>query len=157
MDPATDRGKRQNNHRNRRSLYIPGSSAQLHGFLHKLQKSNVENDGMDRKLCVDIKLFDSSSSPPFCPDYNTGPRGVQSSFAGADSELQKENKDMIYTIEKRHEFGGGTMETHYEVRSYTHITPIGVYAGGKTLKAGTKRQCEKFCRIKGIAVEEKGE
>ena len=52
---------------------------------------------------------------------------------------------MIYTIEKRHEFGSGTMTTHWEVRSYTCITPIGVYAGGKTLKSGTKPQCEKFC------------
>lgn len=91
MDPATDRGKRQNNHRNRRSLYIPGSSAQLHGFLHKLQKSNVENYGMDRKLCVDIKLFDSSSSLPFCPDYSTGSRDGQASFAGADGD-QNENE-----------------------------------------------------------------
>lgn len=57
---------------------------------------------------------------------------------------------MIYTIEKRHEFGGGTMSTHYEVRSYTHITPIGIFAGGKTLKSGTKVQCEKFIRAKGI-------
>ena len=57
---------------------------------------------------------------------------------------------MIYTIEKRHEFGGGAMSTHYEVRSYTHITPIGVYAGGKTLKSGTRKQCEKFCRLKEI-------
>lgn len=60
---------------------------------------------------------------------------------------------MIYTIEKRHEFGNGTMETHWEIRSYTHITPIGIYAGGKTLKKGTKQQCEKFCRIEGITKE----
>ena len=25
---------------------------------------------------------------------------------------------MIYTLEKRHTFGGGTMSTHWEVRSY---------------------------------------
>lgn len=46
---------------------------------------------------------------------------------------------MIYTIEKRHEFGGGSMSTHWEVRQYTHITPIGVYARGKTLKKGSKK------------------
>ena len=57
---------------------------------------------------------------------------------------------MIYTMEKRHLFGGGTMSTHYEVRSYTHITPIGIYANGKTLKSGTKKQCEKFCKLKEI-------
>lgn len=45
------------------------------------------------------------------------------------------------------------MSTHWEIRSYTHITPIGVYAGGKTLKSGTKQQCEKYCRIKDIVPE----
>lgn len=60
---------------------------------------------------------------------------------------------MIYTLEKRHEFGYGSMFTHWEVRSYTHITPIGVYAGGKTLKKGTKKECEKYCRIKEITPE----
>lgn len=61
---------------------------------------------------------------------------------------------MIYTMEKRHEFGSGTMSTHYEVRSYTHITPIGIYAGGKTLKIGTKKQCEAYCRKTNIRLEE---
>ena len=62
---------------------------------------------------------------------------------------------MIFTIEKRNEFGGGTMTTHWEVRRYTHITPIGVYAGGKTLKSGTKKECDKYCRIKGIDPKER--
>lgn len=62
---------------------------------------------------------------------------------------------MIYTIEKRYEFGYGTMEMHYEVRCYTHITPIGIYAGGKTVKRGTKKECQKYCRIKGITLEER--
>lgn len=62
---------------------------------------------------------------------------------------------MIYTIEKRDVFGGGTATTHWEVISYTHITPIGIYAGGKTLKSGTKRQCEKYCRTKGITPQKK--
>lgn len=60
---------------------------------------------------------------------------------------------MIYTLEKRHEFGNGTMETHWEVREYSHRTPIGVLANGKTLKKGTKAQCEKFSRMKNIKVE----
>lgn len=60
---------------------------------------------------------------------------------------------MIYTLEKRHEFSGGTMTTHWEVRSYTHRTPIGVLANGKTLKSGTKVQCEKYIRTKGIQAE----
>lgn len=59
---------------------------------------------------------------------------------------------MIYTIEKRHSFGDGTMETYYEVREYTHRTPIGVLANGKTLKTGTKKQCEKYCRLKNILI-----
>lgn len=60
---------------------------------------------------------------------------------------------MIYSIEKRHEFGNGTMTTHYEVRSYTHKTPIGVLANGTTLKSGTKKQCEKYIKAKGINAE----
>ena len=60
---------------------------------------------------------------------------------------------MIYTLEKRQEFEAGQMFTHYEVRSYTHITPIGIYAGGKTLKQGTLAQCERYCRSKGIQPE----
>ena len=62
---------------------------------------------------------------------------------------------MIYCLEKRYEFGYGQMTSHYEVRSYTHITPIGVFAGGKTLKRGTKAQCEKYIRTKGIRLTEK--
>lgn len=65
----------------------------------------------------------------------------------------RKETDMIYSIEKRHEFGSGTMTTHYEVRSYTHKTPIGVLANGKTLKSGTKKQCEKYIRAKGIKAE----
>lgn len=59
---------------------------------------------------------------------------------------------MIYTLEKRHEFGNGTMETHWEVREYTHRTAIGVLANGKTLKKGTKAQCEKYCRTVGVQI-----
>ena len=60
---------------------------------------------------------------------------------------------MIYTLEKRHEFEAGQMFTHYEVCSYTHITPIGVYAGEKTLKQGTLAQCEKYCRLKKFSLK----
>lgn len=61
---------------------------------------------------------------------------------------------MIYTLEKRHEFGKGTIDTHFEVRSYTHRSSIGVLMNGKTLKKGTKTQCEKYCRRKKIIIEE---
>ena len=60
---------------------------------------------------------------------------------------------MIYTLEKRHELGGGTMTTHWEVRSYTHKTPIGILANGKTLKEGTKAECKKYCKTQNIIVE----
>lgn len=60
---------------------------------------------------------------------------------------------MIYTLEKRHEFGNGTMTTHWEVISYTHKSPIGVLVNGKTLKKGTKAQCEKYCMVKNIITE----
>lgn len=54
---------------------------------------------------------------------------------------------MIYTIEKRHEFGYGTMSTHYEVRSYTGKSEYtGALLGGKTLKkAKTYKQAEAYC------------
>lgn len=61
---------------------------------------------------------------------------------------------MIYTLEKRHEFGGGTMTTHWEVRSYTHKSAIGILMNGKTLKSGTKAQCNIYIRKKGIHTEE---
>lgn len=61
---------------------------------------------------------------------------------------------MIYTIEKRNESGNGTISTHYEVREYTHRSAIGVLMNGKTLKKGSKKQCEKYCRTKEIKTEE---
>lgn len=60
---------------------------------------------------------------------------------------------MIYKLEKRHSFGGGTMSTHWEVRSYSGISPIGVLLNGKTLKKGTLTQCENYIRRKQIAIE----
>ena len=62
---------------------------------------------------------------------------------------------MIYTIERRCEFGGGTMQAHYEVRSYERRTKIGVLVGGRTLKrAKTKAEAKDYCGRKGIAYEE---
>lgn len=61
---------------------------------------------------------------------------------------------MIYTLERRTESGSGTAESHYEVRSYTHRTKIGILANGKTLKKGTLEQCRRFCTLKGIDCEE---
>lgn len=62
---------------------------------------------------------------------------------------------MIYTIERRCEVGGGTMQAHYEVRSYERRTKIGVLVDGKTLKmAKTKAEAKDYCRRNGIAYEE---
>lgn len=62
---------------------------------------------------------------------------------------------MVYTIERRSVFGGGTMESHYEVCQYTHRTPIGVLAGGKTLRKFKKKtDAQKYCVKRGIKVEE---
>ncbi len=61
---------------------------------------------------------------------------------------------MIYTIEKRNESGNGTMSTHYEVRVYTHRSAIGILMNGKTLKKGSKEQCDKYCRKCNITIEE---
>lgn len=62
---------------------------------------------------------------------------------------------MIYTIEKRCEFGAGTMESHYEVRSYERRSPIGVLVGGKTLKkTKTKSQAMDYCGKKGLSVDD---
>ena len=60
---------------------------------------------------------------------------------------------MIYCLEKRHTFGNGSMSTHWEVIEYSHRTAIGILANGKTLKSGTKPQCERFIRLKGFKIE----
>lgn len=46
---------------------------------------------------------------------------------------------MIYTIERRCEFGGGEMKSHYEVRSYERRTKIGVLVDGRTLKRAKRK------------------
>ena len=61
---------------------------------------------------------------------------------------------MIYTLEKRHEFGNGTMDTHWEVIAYTGKTKTGVLIGGKTLKKGTKKQCQEYIRRTNICIDE---
>lgn len=60
---------------------------------------------------------------------------------------------MIYTLQKRHEFGYGTMTTHWEVMSYTHRTELGTLVNGKVLKKGTKKECEKYIARKCIEIE----
>ena len=61
---------------------------------------------------------------------------------------------MIYTIEKRHEFGYGTMTTHYEVKEYQERYDNGVLYGGKTKKVTkTKKEAEAYCREHNIQIE----
>lgn len=63
---------------------------------------------------------------------------------------------MIYTIEKRHEFGYGSMETHYELISHTHITKIGVYANPQTVERfKTKKAAREYCKKNNIEYTER--
>ena len=60
---------------------------------------------------------------------------------------------MIYTIERRHEFGYGTMESHYELRAYEGKSEhTGALLGGKALKrAKTKKDILSYCRRANIS------
>lgn len=61
---------------------------------------------------------------------------------------------MIYTIERRNARCEGSMVSWYEVRSYTHRTPIGVLANGETLaEFDTKRDARTYCEVNGIKAE----
>ena len=61
---------------------------------------------------------------------------------------------MIYTIEKRNARCEGSMISWYEVRSYTHKTPIGVLANGYTIaKFKTKKEARAYCKTYGIEAE----
>ncbi len=61
---------------------------------------------------------------------------------------------MIYTIEKRKAFGEGSVISWYEVRQYTHRTPIGILANGETLaEFDTKREARAYCKAHDIEEE----
>ena len=63
---------------------------------------------------------------------------------------------MIYTIEKRNARCEGSMVSWYEVRSYTHITPIGILANGETLtQTKTKKEAKEYCKEHSISVSER--
>lgn len=52
-------------------------------------------------------------------------------------------------------FGGGTMESYYEVIQYEGRTKIGVLIGGRTIaEFKTKAQAREYCRKMGIKAEE---
>lgn len=60
---------------------------------------------------------------------------------------------MIYKIQKRTIFGGGSMESYYEVMSYERRTQIGILVGGQVLySCKTKREAIQFCRENNIEI-----
>ena len=65
---------------------------------------------------------------------------------------------MIHTIEKRNARCEGSMISWYEVREYTHRTPIGILANGKTIaEFKTKKEAYAFYKpfpLKAIGVKD---
>lgn len=61
---------------------------------------------------------------------------------------------MIYTIEKRSARCEGSLASWYEVREYTHRTPIGILANGKTIaEFKTKREARTYCKANDMKAE----
>ena len=61
---------------------------------------------------------------------------------------------MIHTIEKRNARCEGSMISWYEVREYTHRTPIGILANGKTIaEFKTKKEARAYCKANDIKAE----
>lgn len=53
---------------------------------------------------------------------------------------------MIYTFEKRHEFGGGVMSTYYGLFKYEKRYANGILANGTLVKRFNKKtDCLKYC------------
>lgn len=63
---------------------------------------------------------------------------------------------MIYTLEKRHEFGGGQMSTYYGLFKYEkRIGVSGILTNGKLLRRfKTKNEGLKYCGKHNVALEE---
>lgn len=63
---------------------------------------------------------------------------------------------MIYTLERRHEFGGGTMETYYGLFCYERRCASGALVNGKLVRR-FKRKIDgtKYCDRYGIKLEER--
>lgn len=72
-------------------------------------------------------------------------------YLPADSE----KKQMIYTLEKRHEFGGGTMSTYWGLFKYEKRYANGTLANGTLVKRFDKKaDGSKYCIKHNIALEE---
>lgn len=122
-----------------------GISAKQIGLIARIKRQR-------RRIADSASLTKTKAAAPSYHRAPEHPAGSKHNAEGGGKTARK-GKGMIYSLEKRHEFSGGTMTTHWEVRSYTHRTPIGVLANGTTLKSGTKVQCEKYIRTKGIQAE----
>lgn len=62
---------------------------------------------------------------------------------------------MICTLEKRHEFGGGTMSTYYGLFKYEKRYANGSLAKGKLVRRfNTRKDGLKYCDRYGITLEE---
>lgn len=62
---------------------------------------------------------------------------------------------MIYTLEKRHEFGAGQMSTYYGLFKYERRYANGVLANGTLVRRFAKKaDCLKHCRSNNIKLEE---
>ena len=61
---------------------------------------------------------------------------------------------MIITLEKRYEFGSGTMTSYYGLFEYTRRHDNGLPANGKLIKRfDRKADGMKYCRRQGITPE----
>lgn len=68
---------------------------------------------------------------------------------------RKEKMHMIYTLEKRHEFGGGTMSTYYGLFKYEKRYANGTLTNGVLVKRfGKKNDALKYCDRYNIATVE---
>lgn len=62
---------------------------------------------------------------------------------------------MIYTLEKRHEFGGGTMSTYYGLFKYEKRYANGALTNGVLVKRfSEKKDALKYCDRYNIATVE---
>ena len=62
---------------------------------------------------------------------------------------------MIYTLEKRHEFGGGTMSTYYGLFKYEKRYANGTLANGTLVRRCNKKADGlKYCGRYNITLEE---
>ena len=62
---------------------------------------------------------------------------------------------MIYTLEKRHEFGGGEMSTYYGLFKYEKRYANGILANGTLVRRFAKKaEGLKYCGRYNITLEE---